>query len=288
MMVLFSADTRARLELGALTMRLVIQSALDRRCRGALLVTRLADEGGVGDAAGASAFEQTGIRAHQQRQIRSKFEQALEATRKAVVVVLIRGEFLSRQQVAVMLAAGDGGAHRQDIADFAVDHTVEFLAVVVAKLDSGTAFEMVDRLVGDQIDCASGGIAAVKGSLRAAQHFDPLKIEEPQARRLRPTQVDTVDVKRSRRVTLFSRIGAGRAANRDHGRATIVGYLHIRDQVGQARRIDGSRRLEFLARQYGQGDRNLGSRLGNPLRRHEHLLKLRSSAAIVCAIATPH
>jgi hypothetical protein len=28
--------------------------------------------------------------------------------------------------------------------------------------------------------------------------------------------------------------------------------------------------------------------LGNPLRRHEHLLKLRSSAAIVCAIATPH
>ena len=54
--------------------------------------------------------------------------------------------------------------------------------------------EVRARLAGDDVDGTGDGVAAEEGSLRAAEHFDALDVDDREQRALRAGQVDAIQV----------------------------------------------------------------------------------------------
>ncbi len=80
--------------------------------------------------------------------------------------------------VAVVDAAQAGHAQGEHVAERDVDRAGDLEVVVVAVLHGRVAAELAGGLGGDQVHRAAGGVTAVEGALRAAQHFHPVDVEE--------------------------------------------------------------------------------------------------------------
>src|SRR3546814_16261717 len=82
------------------------------------------------------------------------------------------------------------------VADRNVDRSAQAPHVVVSDRDVGIAFEVLRGLLGDVVDRAAGGIAAIERPLRAAQNLDALGVESGKQRSDGAADIDAVEVER--------------------------------------------------------------------------------------------
>ena len=107
-----------------------------------------------------------------------RFEQdrAADAIQFAAVDRLA-GDGVVGKPVALKIAASH--ANGEHVADRHVQHAFVLGRVVVAEGDGGAALILFqDRLRGDGVEHAAGGVTAVERTLRAAQNLDALHVEE--------------------------------------------------------------------------------------------------------------
>mgnify|MGYP006915230203 CR=1 FL=1 len=127
----------------------------------------------------------------------------LEQDRPANAIFAGAGEIgLARQLVlepAVGLRIGEGHTRSELVAQRHVDGTVQVDAVVIAIAGVEIAVDVVElRRAADQVDRAAGGVLAVEGALRAAQHLDALEIVHGDAEEGEVALVDFVIIGRDR------------------------------------------------------------------------------------------
>ena len=81
--------------------------------------------------------------------------------------------------VAIALQISAGDTDRQIVGDGQVEHALQTQRVVIAVFDFACGMDGVHPRLGvDEVYDAAGGVAAEQRALRAAQHFNALKIEE--------------------------------------------------------------------------------------------------------------
>ncbi len=78
--------------------------------------------------------------------------------------------------MAEFLAEGEPALHA--FGEGQIDHAFVIEGLIVADIRRGAGLELVDRLVGDDVDQAGGGVAAEQGALRPFQHLDTFNIED--------------------------------------------------------------------------------------------------------------
>ncbi len=148
-----------------------------------------------------------------------------------------------------MLVIRDGRAKRERIIDRHIDHCIGFAAGVIAQLCAGGAFQLFAWGIGDHIDHACGGVAAIQSALRATQYFNPVQIEKTEVLIERPRNVDAIEHKCGRRIALGRGVCARYATNRDtHAAARIIDF-DVRNARAQAGRLINPGTLKLFARE---------------------------------------
>ena len=132
------------------------------------------------------------------------------------------------------------------------------------------------RLARGHVDRARRGVLAEQGALRAAQHFDPLDVEEVEGRRRRAGIEDPVDVHPD--AGLDAVVGEperrAEAANLDR-RVARVGRIERdgRHQLLQPVHVEGAGVLDQLAVHDGDRDRHFLGDFLDATRRHDDALR---------------
>ena len=164
---------------------------------------------------------------------------------------------------AVLLLVGEGDARLQLVFD---DRTADRRAGSPGIVGTGVAaddlaFELVGRLACDDADRAAKGILAVKGTLRPAEHLDPLDVGQRVVEIAGVGLVDAVDEDTDARL---DRIDQGRAdaANGNEGAAGAVAVdVEAGGKLGDV--LDGriAALLDQIAADRGRRDRDVLQRL---------------------------
>ena len=152
----------------------------------------------------------------QQGQVRRELEQGLPATGPVAlerIDLVRRADILDQIAVSPVICARE--TQRQQIADRQVDHRVGLKRIVIAVADVAGRLEMIRWSVGDDVDQAGGGVAAVKRALRPPQHLDARDVVETHLLRLRPGKIDAVEQEGGGGVTFFGIVAGGYTANGD-------------------------------------------------------------------------
>ena len=140
-----------------------------------------------------------------------------------------------------MLAVLRGHAQADVIAaDRDVENAANQEGLVVARVGAQRSAQFTGRLVGNDVDCAAGSVAAEQGALRPAQHFDALDVDHVEGPAGRTGKVDAVDIGADRLVDRHQAVGRALAAHEDGGRAGLghgAGEVEVRGgrlQLGHA------------------------------------------------------
>src|SRR5262245_61473691 len=99
-------------------------------------------------------------------------------TAGGVVFLVERRTTAQGNEPAIGLVEIPGQAHGEIVSDRHVDVGRATTSVEVTEFGLDTGIEVRLRLVGNQVDRATGGAVTVQGALRASQHLDPLQVEE--------------------------------------------------------------------------------------------------------------
>ena len=98
---------------------------------------------------------------------------------------------------------------------------LEIVVIAVSNFTLGTDLFQI-RLLGDLVDRAAGGVAAVKRALRPAQNLDPFQIVIGRRRQRRAAEINVVDVHRHAAVAGGGDGGRADAANLEIRRSEIA------------------------------------------------------------------
>lgn len=179
---------------------------------------------------------------------------------QVAIVGVVAGHQVVAEPVALEPRAGD--AQGEHVAERHVDHAAQLHGVVVADLAADHRLELVDRLGGDHVDHAAGGVASVEGALRAAQHFDPfdvveLGLEQVVGEQRRVVQVDAgAGVARA-----GDQLGADAADLEVVAGEVPLGEVHVRNGDDQVRTAVDLGLLEGVLVERRHRDRHVLQRL---------------------------
>jgi hypothetical protein len=134
------------------------------------------------------------VSARQQREVITGAETHLQPRCAALVVIG------SIRQVAIVIDRLGGQAGGGGIAQRHIQRTVELTQSVVAEIELCVAAEFPAGLAGDQVDRASGGIAAVQCALGSLENLDALEVIEQPAGAGGTRDINTVQVQGNCRV----------------------------------------------------------------------------------------
>ncbi len=171
-----------------------------------------------------------------------------------------------------MLGLLEREPERQLIGDRRVQHAEGADQAIVAELFlQGRVEGARAGLVGDHVDAAAGGVAAVERALGTAQHLDPVYVVERSVGAIVPGLVDAVDVEGHRRIQGRGVVVGPDAADVDlgvdvvlaqhDGRRQVADLAHVGDarldQLGTADRGDREGDLLDVFRAFLRGDHHL-------------------------------
>ena len=189
-----------------------------------------------------------------------------------VLVVLLGAQ---RQIIAITVASecGDRAADAEAVGQgYRAGNQPIQLAVV-----TGRTAHLQHRVGVDParhvLDGATDRVAAVKRTLRAAQHLDAIDFVQVENGRVRPVEVDVVDVEAHARFEAGDRILLADAA--DEGRQRRIRAArhfqrHVRALLGDLDDIDRAHALEIDTADHGNRQRNFHQRfLATSRRRHD-------------------
>ncbi|MNS56350.1 hypothetical protein D3C72_892060 [compost metagenome] len=131
---------------------------------------------------------------------------------------------------------GDGGQAAQQVgSDLARNIALDLVAVVAAVFGVEAGLEVGRRGVGDDVDGAAGGVAAIEGALRAAQHLHAGDVEQGALCGHRIGVGDFIDIDADGRGVVRGVFARADAANAELGLAAaeLAVDLHIGDGVLQ-------------------------------------------------------
>ena len=155
-----------------------------------------------------------------------------QTTRRDVLVVVLRARGQVRA-VAVARIAGDRAADAQGVGQGrrARGDQVDLIIAAIGALQR--QLRVLTQALGDVLDRAADGVAAVESALRSPQDLQPLDVEDVQDRALRTGHIDVVDIEADARLEAPQRVLLADAAD-EAGQS----------RVGAARDLDrGVRRL---------------------------------------------
>ena len=149
------------------------------------------------------------------------------------------------------------GAQRDILAERNVDRGIEPQRVVIAVFDIALGARSVEiGALGDDVDRAAGGVAAVERALRSLDHFDALEVVEEARGRARAADIDAVEIERDRRVRQRVAVEIADAAQIEQRvRARRGRDLERRDDRGQLGRARDAGAGERIARDGADRDR---------------------------------
>ena len=158
------------------------------------------------------------------------------------------------RDVALVIRAGEGGAHGELIVHRRVDRAFGLDQPVVAESRGHIAVVVEIRLLADVVDQAAGRVAAEQRALRAAQHFDALYVEQRAGEGAHGGDVGVIGVHRDRRFLVIAEIvlrNAAQVVNGDGG--AVLVELHAGSLVCNRSDVGDSELLQRGAVKCGDG-----------------------------------
>ncbi len=169
--------------------------------------------------------------------------------------------------IAVVVVIDPGQPNFERLADRPGNRAFEDGLIVAAVGTGQVTFEMVGRLVGDELHRAAGRVAAKQRALRSAQRLGPGKVEDREARRGDRTGVGIVLIHRDGRFLLIAIVVLRHAANvEDDLRRRIGVELEIRDGAHDVGRVGDVVRLHIRGCEDTGGDADVSQSLLTTLR----------------------
>ena len=180
-----------------------------------------------------------------------------DRTRRGLVQVVQVAVVVDVADIAVMIGLLHGDPRRDLVGQRPGDRGAGPNRVVVAIGQLSRAGEAVGRRLGDDVDHAAGGVAAVERTLRPFQHLDAVDIHQLLGRIDRPRQIDAVDIDGDRRVGADIQLVAANAADIRLADHRVGGELQAGSELGQLRRALNPANLQCIAGEGGDRQRNL-------------------------------
>jgi len=116
-------------------------------------------------------------------------------------------------EVAVVVLAAERGSQRQGIAERHVQKTLHLNEIVVANPDRAAGLVVERWVIGDDVDHARHGVAAVERALGAAQHLDSTHVVQSAAREFGLGLINSINVEIDLGITDVRRHAGADAAN---------------------------------------------------------------------------
>ncbi len=154
-----------------------------------------------------------------------------------VVILAVEHRILD---IAVALGVERSEADGEALADRTGDRAAQLHLVVGAVGGKQAGVELIARPAGDEAQGAADRVLAVERALRAAQHLDPLQVEQVELGASDAAVIDAVDIDADRRVEGLQRVRLTDAANEDVGGvggAAALDDVEVRHRALQAGRV---------------------------------------------------
>ena len=181
--------------------------------------------------------------------------------------------------IAVAVRRRHGKAHSHSIAQRAGNRALELVKAFIADRNLGARGKVKARLARRDVDGARRRVLAVERTLRPAQHFDPIDIEEIECRRCRSRIIDIVDIDADARFDAVVGKTESRPepADVERGVARILRIeLQRRSQLLHAVDVERAGPVDMFTTQHRQGDRH-GLRRFRPVPRGDE-----DNVALIC------
>ena len=173
------------------------------------------------------------------------------------------------------LFGGHGEPSRQPVGDAAGHEPFRVDLIVRAVFQRESRMRVRGGAIADEIDLAAGGIAAIQGALRTAQHFNAIDVEQLALSLDRQRERDAVQAHAHGRGVIGGVVDEADASQTKLRLTAAERRLHLQagNRVLQIVDIADGLRRQALAREHRHGDTHVLCRFLAPLRGHDDFLQ---------------